>query len=289
MNIPNKIERFSRYTKKPSTMKFGYYYDAFFTLPFSKESKRKVRVWLPEDYDFDNPDKRYPVIYFSDGQNLVDRYLSAFGEWELDKTVHKLMKEGLSGVIAVGIDCSKDPFYRTQELCPPYKPQQAIAKLAPAHLKPCANAYVDYIVNEIKPVIDQVFYTLSDKEYTGIGGSSMGGIMAYYAYIYRPDIFGFSLSFSPAFFFYKKNEWYHINDEHNVSKDHNGKVFLYTGGKEFEKKFLKPTMNTYFYLLKKGFSNDQVALIVDTNEIHHEAAWAKYLPEALRFWLKDLN
>ena len=55
-----------------------------------------IRVWLPEDYEFDNPNKRYPVIYFSDGQNLVDRYLSAFGEWELDKTVHKLMKEGLT-------------------------------------------------------------------------------------------------------------------------------------------------------------------------------------------------
>ena len=55
------------------------------------------------------------VIYFSDGQNLVDRYLSAFGEWEFDKTVNRLMKEGYQGVIAVGIDCPKEPLERTKE------------------------------------------------------------------------------------------------------------------------------------------------------------------------------
>ena len=288
MNIPNNIGQFKRYTKKPSAMKYGFYYDTIMTLPFSKERKRHVRVWLPEDYDFDNQNKRYPVIYFSDGQNLVDRYLSAFGEWELDKTVHMLMKkEGLTGVIAVGIDCPKDPYLRTIELCPPYIPRKECMRDWPyGPVVPKANEYVDYIVNNIKPIIDKYFYTLSDKEHTGIGGSSMGGIMSFYAFIYRPDIFGYSLSFSPAFFFYKKNDWINILNEYDINPIKNGKLFLYVGGKEFEKYFLKPTINTYHYLDKKKFTNDQLALLVDTNEIHHEAAWAKYLPEALRFWLK---
>ena len=287
MNIPSSVGQFKRYTKKPSTMKYGYYYISSFNLPFSKESKRAVRVWLPEDYEFDNPNKRYPVIYFSDGQNLVDRYLSAYGEWELDKTVHKLMKEGLSGVIAVGIDCPKDPFLRSIELCPPYRPRKEITKdFISQTEKPKADQYVDYIVNNIKPIIDKYFYTLSDKENTGIGGSSMGGIMSFYAYIYRPDIFGFSLSFSPAFFFYKKTDWEKILDTYDINPSKNGKLFLYSGGKDFEERFLKPTVNTYYYLEKRKFSNEQLALLVDTNEIHHEAAWAKYLPEALRFWLK---
>ena len=131
-----------------------------------------------------------------------------------------------------------------------------------------------------------MFYTLPEQECTGIGGSSMGGIMAFFAYIYRPDIFGFSLSFSPAFFFYKKTDWLKILDQYDISTDKNGKLFLYCGGKEFESIFLKPTYNTYEYLRKRGFSNQQLALIVDTNEIHHEAAWAKYLPDGLMFWLK---
>ena len=114
-NIPSKIGNFKRYIGNPSTMKYGYYYQSIFNLPFSKESKRMVRVWLPEDYDFNNPDNRYPVIYMSDGQNLVDRYLSAYGEWELDKVVHQLKLEGIKGCIAVGLDCPKEPEERTQE------------------------------------------------------------------------------------------------------------------------------------------------------------------------------
>ncbi len=191
---PNTIGKFKRYISKKSTMKYGYYYFSSFDLPFSKEKKRMIRVWLPEDYEFDNPNKRYPVIYFSDGQNLVDRYLSAFGEWELDKTVHKLMKEGLTGVIAVGIDCPKEPIERTKELCPPYTPRKEVFKNEGGVFTPYANKYVDFIVDTLKPIIDKYFYTLSDKDNTGIGGSSMGGIMSFYAYMYRPDIFGYSLS-----------------------------------------------------------------------------------------------
>ena len=265
-------------------MKYGFYYQMVFTLPFSKENKRTIRVWLPEDYDFENSDKRFPVIYMSDGQNLVDRHLSAFGEWELDKTVHSLLKEGHRSVIAVGIDCPKDPLQRILELCPPYLPKMSIYKKYEG-LEGYANQYVDFIANELKPIIDKLFHTLSDKENTGIGGSSMGGIMSFYAYIYRPDIFGYSLSFSPAFFFYKKKRWFEILDEHDVNPNKNGKLFLYTGGKDFEKRFLKPTYYTYQYLIKKKFTNNQLAMIIDTNEIHHEAAWAKYLPEALKLWL----
>lgn len=282
--IPNKIGPFVRYTKKPSTMKYGFYYSSVFTLPFSKENKRHVRVWLPSDYDFDNPNQRYRVIYFSDGQNLVDRYLSAYGEWKFDKTVQQLMKEGLPGVIAVGIDCPKNPLQRTLELCPPHKPKSQILKIDSGALKHAyANKYVDFIANELKPLIDKLFYTIDDE--TAIGGSSMGGIMAFYAYIYRPDIFKFSLSFSPAFFFYKKIDWYHILDGYDINPEKNGKLFLYVGGKEFEKEFLKPTINTFNYLDKRGFDNSQLALLVDTKEIHHEGAWAKYLGEALKFWL----
>ena len=284
MSIPEKINVFKRYVGKPTTMKFGYYYQATFKLPFSKENMRTIRVWLPESYDFENPNKRYPVIYFSDGQNLVDRYLSAYGEWELDKTVHRLAKEGIQEVIAVGIDCPKDPMERTKELCPPHRPKKSIFRHQTKNIKNYADQYVDYVANELKPLIDKLFYT--DKDNTAIGGSSMGGIMAFYAYIYRPDVFNFSLSFSPAFFFYLKKDWERILDQYDINTEKNGKLFLYVGGKEFEKIFLKPTINTYEYLLKRKFPNDQVALIVDTNEIHHEAAWAKYLPEGLKYWLK---
>ena len=282
--IPDRIGPFKRYISKKTTMKYGFYYSFEVILPFSKENRRTVRVWLPSNYDFNNKNKRFPVIYMSDGQNLVDRYLSAYGDWRLDKTVERLIEEGNDGLIAVGIDCPKDPLERTKELCPPYEPTKKIFKMEGDSFKPYADQYINYIVNELKPLIDKTFFTISDN--TAIGGSSMGGIMAFYAYIYKPEIFKFSLSFSPAFFFYKKKDWFSILDKYDISPNKNGKLFLYSGGKDFEKMFLKPTIYTYEYLLKRKYKNDQVALLVDTNEIHHEDAWAKYLYDALKYWLK---
>ena len=262
-------------------MKYGYYYDGVFDLPFHKD-KRHIRVWLPEDYDFEDKTKRFPVIYFSDGQNLVDRYLSAYGEWELDKTCHKLMREGVRSFIAVGIDCPINPNDRATELCPPHRPSYPRAK--ETILDPIGNQYVDYVCDKLKPLIDSLFYT--EKDNTAIGGSSMGGIMAFYAYIYRPDVFNFSLSFSPAFFFYTKKRWYEILDEYHLSNDKNGKIFLYVGGTDFEKVFTRRTFNTYKYLQKVGIKEEKIGFIYDKLEIHHESAWAKYLPDALRLWLK---
>lgn len=284
-SIPNKISNFKRYQAKKTTMKYGYYYQAIFDLPFAKENKRMVRVWLPEDYDFHDRTKKYPVIYMSDGQNLVDRYLSAYGDWELDKSVHSLYKEHINGVIAVGIDCPKDPEERVKELCPPFMPTQNIVKHAKHDLTTYGDKYIDFIINEIKPIIDRLFHTKKDKENTAIGGSSMGGLMAFYAYVYRSDVFGFSLSFSPALFFYTRTGWSKILSNYKISPELNGKLFFYVGGKEFESEFTKPTIEMYYQFRNMKFNNDQLALIVDSREIHHEKAWVKYLPDALRFWL----
>ena len=285
MIIPNKIGPFIKYKSQKSTMKYGYYYFLNVTLPFSRENRRTIRVWLPSNYDFNNANKRFPVIYMSDGQNLVDRYLSAYGDWKLDKTIERLIKEGNEGLILVGIDCPKDPLERTKELCPPYEPTKKIFKSEGSYFVGSADKYIDYIVNELKPLIDKLFFT--DINNTAIGGSSMGGIMAFFAYIYKPNVFNFSLSFSPAFFFYKKKDWFAILDKYDINPNKNGQLFLYSGGKDFEKMFLKPTIETYEYLLKRRFNNDQLALLVDTNEIHHEDAWAKYAYEALKYWLRN--
>lgn len=286
MNIPNNIGVFKRYKAKRSTMKYGYYYSSDFLLPFHN-IKRTIRVWLPEDYDFDNKDKRFPVIYFSDGQNLVDRYLSAYGDWELDKTIHSIYKQYEKSCILVGIDCPKEPKRRSNELNPPYPVRNCYAKTETGPNNPYANKYVDYITKTLKPLIDLFFYTLSNKENTGIGGSSMGGIMAFYAYMSASETFGFSLSFSPAFFLYSKKAWLDILDKFELSPDKNGKVFLYVGGKDFEEIFIKPTFNTYYYLRKKGFNHDQVRLMFESNELHHEKAWAKYAYDALKFFLVE--
>lgn len=265
--------------KAKTTMKYGHYYKALLDVPFSKE-KRHVRVWLPEDYDFSNEQKRFPVIYFSDGQNLVNQKLCAFGCWKLDLVAHDLLiNKGLS-FIAVGIDSPKDSLVRFNELNPPYSPERV------KEGQPYGDQFVNYIADTLKPLIDQYFFTSKRKEDVAIGGSSMGGIMAFYAGVSRYDTFGFALNFSPAFFLYHKKTWSSLLESFNTSADKQVKHFFYVGGKDFEKRFLNPTKETYHYLKNKGFNEKQTALSIDLKEIHHEDAWHKHLKEALLFWLE---
>ena len=276
-NIPEKIGPFS-FDKSASTMKYGFYYKALLGVPFSEE-KRAIRVWLPEDYDFNKPEKVFPTIYFSDGQNLVNQKLCAFGCWKLDIIAHELLiNRGLS-FIAVGIDSPKDSLVRFNELNPPYIPE----RVKEGH--PYGDQFVNYIADILIPLINKYFFTSKNKKDTAIGGSSMGGIMAFYAGATRHDTFGFALNFSPAFFLYYKKTWSSLLDSFNISPNHQVKHFFYVGGKDFEKRFLNPTKETYRYLKKKGFAEKQTTLSIDLKEIHHEHAWHKHLKEALLFWL----
>ena len=143
--------------KAKTTMKYGHYYKALLDVPFSKE-KRYVRVWLPEDYDFENEQKRFPVIFFADGQNLVNQKLCAFGCWKLDIVAHDLLiNKGLS-FIAVGIDSPKDSLVRFNELNPPYPPERV------KEGQPYGDQFVNYIADTLKPLIDQYFFTSKRKK-----------------------------------------------------------------------------------------------------------------------------
>ena len=186
-------------------MEYGYYYKAEFTVPFS-DLPRTVRVWLPGDYVFEDPERRFPVIYFSDGQNLVNRYLTAYGDWGLDKVWKEVFDERGISFIAVGIDCPPSENDRSNELTPPF----------PSKVKeidrPMGDLFVNYIADVLRLLINDCFHTLPDKADTAIGGSSMGGIMAFYGGVTRHDVFGFSLDFSPAFLVYSRKKWLELLD-----------------------------------------------------------------------------
>ena len=276
MKIPENIGPFLL-DKSPSTMEYGYYYHALFNVPFSEE-KREVRVWLPEDYDFANQDKRYPVIYFADGQNLVNQNLCAFGCWKLDKVAH----DANLSFIAVGVDSPRDARIRFLELNPPFKPEKIKEKV-----KPYGEEFINYIADILIPLINKHFFTSQEKKDTAIAGSSMGGIMAFYAGVTRHDAFGFSLDFSPAFFLYKENTWDVLLKSFNISPLDEVRYYLYVGGVDFEKEFVTPTKKTYEYMKSLGFDDKQVALLIDEKEGHNEEAWHKHLKEALLFWLKQ--
>ena len=224
-------------------------------------------------------------MYMSDGQNLVDGKLSAYGDWHLDRVIHSLSEEGYEEPILVGIDCPKRPRQRTNELNPPY-PVLIRIKMRQGPNHPIGDRYINYIADELKPLIDSLFYTDPSVEATAIGGSSMGGIMAWFAFLSRPDIFGFSLAFSPPFFFYSHKMLEKMLSDFEVSPEKQNKIFLYVGGVDFESVFVKDTRYMQKRLLELGFGEDRMGFLSDPEQPHHEEAWAKYSYDAFAFWLK---
>lgn len=282
----DRIGPFKRYTKEPNDIQYGSLYtlDVVLPVPFCK--RRTVRVYLPEGYD---THKRYPVIYMTDGQNIVDKYTTAYGAWDIDVRQNELIQEGYSPFIVVGVDCPKvGHIYRVRE----YTLQEIniSRQYAGNHygVPPYSNLLMDYFVNTLKPMIDKYFATNPDREHTAFGGSSMGGLAAFNYGTKQKETYGFSLCFSPAFHLFDKKELYEYVDSLNINPKEFGKFYFYTGDIEFEHLFLKPTMDMYKYFVDRGFNENQVALKVDKTQKHCEAAWSLHFNEAMKFWLKDL-
>lgn len=272
---------FTLYTKKPNSIKYGKLFTTKIDVPYD-DKKRTIRVWTPEGYDPEDKSKRYKVLYMCDGQNMVDKYTSAFGEWNLDSVIHHLMKEGYEPLILVGIDSPRDGIKRENELCTPIPTKKY--KGAPDN--PIGNIFADHIFDAIKPLIDQHFNTLPDKENTGIGGSSMGGLMSFYCYAYKKDYVGFSLCFSPAFFLYHKEKFFDGLSKWKPNAKEYGKIFFFVGGRDFESLFVNRTVDMYRFMKNNGFKQDQISFIFDSSKTHSEPSWEKYSYDALRFWLK---
>ena len=282
-----QIGPFKLYNKKPNDITCGSLYTMEVVLPVFNQKKRTIRVYLPDGY---SKDKKYPVIYMTDGQNIVDKYTTAYGAWDIDVREKELIQEGYPPFIVVGVDCPKKGWMeRTKEYTlQDVKISRQYAGRFYENQKACSDALMDYIVNTIKPLIDQYFSTYPDREHTAFGGSSMGGLAAFNYATKRNDIFGFSLCFSPAFHLFEKEGLYAYVDSLNINPKDYGKFFFYSGGVEFEKLFLEPTKEMYEYFVKKGFDENQVGLLIDETQKHCEAAWNLHFKEGMKLWLKGL-
>lgn len=278
--MKNSFKGFIEYVEEPNTISCGTLFTKEIDIPFAVERKRTLRVWLPEDYD---GKKKFPVFYFTDGQNLVDQYTSGYGEWEMDERIHEFINSGHQGIILVGIDCNMDPEARESEYRPHLGKKPLFMKIK--HQYPdYAEQFADYIVKEIKPLVDKTFLTKKEKENTGFGGSSMGGLFSFFICERYPEIFSMCLSFSPAFFFFNKKasrkylKTLTINDV---------KVAFYCGKQgKLESALYRYTIYFYKTLIKFGYDKNKLLLLIDKSEKHHESAWTKYVIPSLEFLLK---
>ncbi len=144
-------------------------------------TERDVHIWLPPIYGTE-PDRRFPVLYLHDGQNLMDgrtAYLPG-RTWRAHTTADRLTAEGrIEPVILVGIDNTGNK--RMGEYTPS----------ADTHFGGGEGAlYGRLLVDELKPLIDASFRTLPGPENAGLAGSSLGGLISLSLGLDYPQAFG---------------------------------------------------------------------------------------------------
>lgn len=276
--FPKAFGDYKKYTKTPNDISCGALYTKTIKIDVPNEQERIIRVYLPKDYDHK---KVHPVMFMCDGQNMVDAYTSAYGEWDIDDHNSWLVDNGYPSIVLVGIDCPKNPLYRGLEYVIPSIKAKKFNRHNPAKLNNYGRQYAKFVIEQILPEIRKLFSVSDKKELTAYGGSSMGGQFAFDVVNHYPDVFGFSLAFSPAFMLFSK---FALNKFVSTYYKNSGqKIYLYTGAVGFEKQFLKPTKRMYKLLKKIGF-NDNVKLDVDLKGEHNEASWSKHFIPAVLYW-----
>lgn len=252
---------------------------------FSKNINRnkKIRIILPKDYE--TSEKSYPVLYMHDGQNLVDPSPFSNHSWEVMKAMDDTFSE-TGGLIIVGID--SDNKYRIMEYSN-YLNKSAIKRLkrlGVEEIKPEGDEYGLFLVNELKPIIDKDYRTLTDRKNTFMAGSSCGGNISIYLGIKYQDIFSCIGAFSPAYYIVKKGLYEFLKNQ-EISEDF--RIYHDMGTKEngmFSKLYFNEQKVFQDFITKK-IPEGNIMQIIDENAIHSEECWAKRFPGFLLFCLRN--
>ncbi|MBT8390722.1 MAG: histidine kinase [Ignavibacteriaceae bacterium] len=226
--------------------------------------RREVIVWLPPFYFLETA-KRYPVLYMHDGQNLFDPSTSAFRvDWQLDETVDSLIRKKLiEDIIIVGI-------YNSSERSSEYSENDT------------GYAYINFIIDSLKPFIDARYRTLTGKENTAVGGSSLAGLISFMMVWEFSNYFSKAICISPALkierFDFVDNVKSYNGDKKNI------KIYIDNGGVGTDS-ILQAGINEMLLVLKeKDFIvGDDVFWFRDEDAQHSESEWSKRVWRALIF------
>ncbi len=227
---------------------------------------RRVTILLPVDY-YENT-RRYPVLYLQDGQNLYEKN-APFGTWGIDEKLAVLKEKGHGNIIVVAIDHGETE--RIHEFTPPTHINLGIGRKE-------GTKYLDFMANTLKPHIDANYRTFTQKEFTGIGGSSMGGLISLFGGILRPETFGRILVFSPSLWIYPDV----YKEAGATGALEQTKLYIYAGGRESQT--MVSNVQTLIQSINESPQNTEINLVVDPNGTHTESKWSVAFPEAVE-WL----
>ncbi|MBR5724589.1 MAG: hypothetical protein IKX62_04355 [Bacteroidales bacterium] len=216
---------------------------------------RNVYVWVPDDY---SKNKKYAVVYMSDGQNLFDpEKMFNHQEWRVDEVFGGLLEEGrIQDCIVVGVANSfrtRSQEYFPQDVFELYSPElkeySRSKRLGEQDL--LGNDYLKFLVEELKPFIDKTYSTLPDRDHTFHMGSSMGGLISSYAVTKYPEVFGGAGCLST----------------HSV---------LYITNYDAEQDFINPANRCYVDYLRANLKPNSCKLYMDRGDQTLDAQYPKY-------------
>lgn len=251
------------------------------------DNRRDLLVYLPDGHA---GGRRYPVIYMHDGQNLFDETTSFVGEWHADEVMQALEPEGTAAII-VGIPNMGAE--RMDEYSPFIDHRISRGR---------GDLYTRFITETVKPLVDASFNTLPDRDHTGVMGSSMGGIISLYAFFAQSHIFGFAGVMSPALGFAQRATFDWVRTRPFAP----GRIYIDMGTAEamgprpllrlrwlesrYSNRHVQDARAMRDLLRAKGYRDGHDLLYVeDEGAPHNESAWARRLPDALRFLLREME
>jgi predicted alpha/beta superfamily hydrolase len=227
---------------------------------------RDVLVYLPPGYAVG--EKRYPVIYMQDGQNLFDPATSFAGDWGLQAGLDSIARRRRAIVVAV-----------------PNMGEERIAEYSPFVDAEAGGGrgdrYLDFLLATLKPVIDRQFRTAAGRETTGLAGSSLGGLLSLYGYFRRPEAIGFAASLSPSLWFADRAIFPFIEAAPFIP----GRIYLDIGTEEGSAS-LANARQMRDLLLAKGYREGvDLRWVEETGAGHTEAVWGRRFRAAVPFLL----
>ena len=211
-------------------------------------------------------------MYVHDGQNVFDVASSFSGEWQVDETLTDLENRGFETAIVVAIDNGGE--HRINEYTTYTNDEHGGGE---------GEAYLQFIVETLKPKIDSNFRTLADAQHTVIMGSSLGGLISHYAHFKYPNVFGKLGSFSASYWF--SDEYFTFTRE--CSTPVHSKIYLLAGLQEWDSASFSLKMNAL--LINKGYTNKNLKMLTPADGQHAEWFWAREFEAAFLWLMSETN
>ncbi len=235
------------------------FFSSFYSITLG--NSRSVFVYLPPSYD-ENTLKSYPVLYMHDGDNLF--YAStAFGgvEWQVDETLDAMIGAGSAReVIVVGLGNTAG---RISEYTPVTDPTYGGGN---------ADAYLDFIEDEIMPWVANRYRIKTGPQHTLIGGSSLGGLVSFYGAWTRSHLFGAAICMSSSFWW--SGEWM-IHETETYSGAPPVASFYVDSGSDGTQQ----TFDMVDALEDLGYDHgDDLHHYYQSSHSHNETAWQQRFP-----------